>query len=79
MFIRIRILSTLCSTVSLLLLVLCLGSQNINNRSPINLGFSSMAPLPTGFIVGVSIILGFISGGSTASLVINNEYLEEVN
>ena len=76
MLIRIRILATVCSTAALFLLVLCLGSQNINNRSAINLGVSKTAPLPTGFLVGVSIILGVISGGSTASLFMNGDHSE---
>ena len=66
------------SNSALLLLVLCLGSQNLNNRNSVNLIFSSTPPYPNGFILGISIILGVISGGSTSALImlpkkINND------
>tara|TARA_Y100001968_G_scaffold316423_1_gene344226 strand:+ start:471 stop:695 length:225 start_codon:yes stop_codon:yes gene_type:complete len=74
MLLRLRILSTVFTTAALLVLVLCLGSQNINNRSKVNIGLTSIAPLPTGFTVGFSIIIGVISGGATASILIENKY-----
>tara|TARA_Y100001968_G_scaffold49248_1_gene39613 strand:+ start:2631 stop:2849 length:219 start_codon:yes stop_codon:yes gene_type:complete len=70
MLIRLRILATVFSTAVLFLLVLCLGSQNINNRTKINIGVTSIAPLPTGFVAGMSVICGILSGGSTASVLI---------
>tara|TARA_Y100001968_G_scaffold212693_1_gene195808 strand:+ start:780 stop:1016 length:237 start_codon:yes stop_codon:yes gene_type:complete len=69
MLLKLRILATSIATSALLLLVLCIGSQNINNRSKINLGLTSIAPLPTGFLVGISIVLGVLSGGSTAAIL----------
>jgi len=36
----------------------------------LNLGIGQTAPLPTGFIVGVSAVLGVLSGGSLAALLI---------
>ena len=73
MFIRLRILGTVCTTAALLMLVLCIGSQNINNRSAINIGVTSTAALPTGFSIGISVILGVISGGSTAAILIKDQ------
>tara|TARA_Y100001968_G_scaffold145390_1_gene132869 strand:- start:190 stop:417 length:228 start_codon:yes stop_codon:yes gene_type:complete len=73
MLIRLRILGTVCTTASLLMLVLCIGSQNINNRSEINLGITSISPLPTGFSIGISVILGVISGGMTASILTKDQ------
>tara|TARA_Y100001968_G_scaffold145391_1_gene132871 strand:- start:191 stop:418 length:228 start_codon:yes stop_codon:yes gene_type:complete len=73
MLIRLRILGTVFTTASLLVLVLCIGSQNINNRSEINLGITSIPALPTGFSIGISVILGVISGGMTASLLTKDQ------
>jgi len=77
MLIRLKVFATSLATGSLLILVLCLGSQNINNRSKINLGITSIAPLPTGFLVGVSIVLGFISGGSAAAIFTKIQTFDE--
>ena len=67
---RLRLLTTSLGSAMLLLIVLCLGSQNLNDRHSLNLGFTKTAPLPSGFLVGVSVVLGVISGGSTAALLI---------
>ena len=67
---RLRLLTTSLGSAMLLLIVLCLGSQNLNDRHGLNLGFTKTAPLPSGFLVGVSVVLGVISGGSTAALLI---------
>ncbi|ABX09212.1 hypothetical protein [Prochlorococcus marinus] len=61
------------ANASLILLVLCLGTQNLNSRKSLNLGFSSTSSYPTGFIVGMSITLGFISGGCTAAVLTSNQ------
>ena len=47
-------------------MVLCLGAQNLSDRYRLKLGVGTTAPLPAGFIVGVSTVLGVISGGSIA-------------
>ena len=54
----------------MLLIVLCLGSQNLSDRYKVNLGIGETAPLPAGFLIGISIVLGVISGGSAAALVL---------
>tara|TARA_Y100001968_G_scaffold311585_1_gene333822 strand:- start:1167 stop:1409 length:243 start_codon:yes stop_codon:yes gene_type:complete len=77
MFLKIRLLLISISSSALLILVLCLGAQNLKNRKDINLAIIKSDPLPTGFIVGVSIALGVISGGSTKALMINNSDSEE--
>jgi len=52
--------------------VLCLGAQNLNDRHNLKLGFANSAALPSGFLVGISIVLGVFSGGSTAALLLPN-------
>ncbi len=53
--------------------LLCLGSQNLRYKHQLNLGLSSSEKYPTGFIVGVSSIFGFLSGGFISSVVITKE------
>ena len=55
---------------SLLIFILCLGSQNLNKRNVLDLGFSKTPPYPNGFILGISLTLGLISGGTTSTLLI---------
>ena len=69
MLLKIRLLSITKTTGGLLILVLCLGSQNLNNRNSVNLGVTSTAPLPIGFLVGLSISLGVLSGGFMQTII----------
>jgi len=67
---KIRVLTISLTSALALLLMLCLGAQNLNSRHTLNLGKVTTAPLPSGFIIGVSIIMGVISGGSAAAVLI---------
>ena len=69
MVFRLRIAAISFTSGLLLLLVLCLGAQNLKDRHSLKLGITSTAPLPTGFILGISIILGVINGGTTAAIM----------
>lgn len=70
---KLLLLTLTFTNAGLILLVLCLGAQNLNHRYKLNLGFSSTPPYPTGFLAGVSITLGIISGGSTAGILITSK------
>ena len=72
MLLRLRL--TLASLVggTLLLLLLCLGAQNLDKRPQLNLGFARTTPLPVGFLVGVALVIGVISGGCSAALLTPN-------
>ena len=70
MLLRLRLLLITLGGGAALLLVLCLGAQNLSDRYRLNLGVGRTAPLPAGFIVGVSTVLGVISGGSLAAVLI---------
>ena len=70
MLLRLRLLTTSLVSGGLLLVVLCLGAQNLSDRHSLRLGDAKSAELPTGFLVGISIVLGVISGGSTAALLL---------
>ena len=72
MLLRLRLLLITLGGSAALLVVLCLGAQNLSERYRLKLGIGSTAPLPAGFIVGVSTVLGVISGGSLAVVLMPN-------
>ena len=69
MLLRLRLLLITLGGSVALLVVLCLGAQNLSERYRLKLGVGTTAPLPAGFIVGVSTVLGVISGGSLAAVL----------
>ncbi len=72
MLLRLRLLLITLGGSVALLVVLCLGAQNLSERYRLQLGVGTTAPLPAGFIVGVSTVLGMISGGSLAVVLMPN-------
>ena len=72
MLLRLRLLLITLGGSVALLVVLCLGAQNLSERYRLKLGVGTTAPLPAGFIVGVSTVLGVISGGSLAAVLMPN-------
>ena len=70
MLLRLRLLLASLGGGALLLLILCLGAQNLDQRARLNLGFSKTAELPTGFVLGVALVIGVISGGATTALLL---------
>ena len=56
----------------LLILFLCLGSQNLDRRHSIDLVVNETVELPNGFIVGISFAIGFLSGGFTSILMMKD-------
>ena len=77
MLLRLRLtLGTLVGGL-LLLLLLCLGAQNLDKRPQLNLIVGRSAPLPVGFVVGLALVIGVISGGCAAALLGPNSVAEE--
>ena len=70
MLLRLRLLLGSLGGGVLLLLLLCLGAQNLDQRASLNLGFGRSQPLPTGFLVGIALVLGVISGGTATALLL---------
>jgi hypothetical protein len=56
-----------------LLLMLCLGSQNLTERRVVNLGVGRTVPLPQGFVVGMAILCGAFSGSASVALLGPNQ------
>jgi uncharacterized integral membrane protein len=69
MLLRLRLLLASLGGGVLLLLLLCLGAQNLDQRSSLSLGFSRTEKLPTGFLVGLALVIGVISGGTATALL----------
>lgn len=69
MLLRLRLTAATLLGGSALLLILCLGAQNLDKRVQLNLGAGRSAPLPVGFVIGVALVIGVISGGCTAALL----------
>ena len=57
----------------LLLLLLCLGAQNLQDRHALQLGGQRSVPLPTGFLVGISMVIGVISGGTATAVLLPDQ------
>jgi hypothetical protein len=69
MVLRLRLLLGSLAGASLLLVALCLGAQNLNDRPSLQFGIGRSAPLPSGFLVGIALALGVVSGGSAVALL----------
>ena len=74
MLVQLRLLAITFASSLTLLLMLCLGAQNLTDRHSLKIGNATTAPLPSGFIIGVSIGLGVLSGGTTAALTISTDH-----
>jgi hypothetical protein len=70
MLVRLRLLAGSVAGGLLLMLVLCLGGQNLSDRPQLWLGFGRSAPLPSGFLVGLALVVGVISGGAATALLL---------
>ena len=69
MMLRLRLLLGSLLGASLLFALLCLGAQNLDDRVSLRLGSARSAPLPTGFLIGLAVVLGVVSGGSSVALL----------
>ncbi|QEY33200.1 hypothetical protein EVJ50_14115 [Synechococcus sp. RSCCF101] len=67
----IRLALSACGASALVLLALCLGAQNLDERVSLNLGLGRSTELPTGFVVGIALVAGLFSGGMGAALVLS--------
>jgi hypothetical protein len=71
MLLRLRLLFASLAGAALLFTLLCLGAQNLEDRVSLRLGgMARSAPLPSGFLIGVALVLGVISGGSATALLL---------
>jgi len=73
MFFRLQLLTLNIASSILVILILCLGSQNLSKKHSLNFLINKSVPLPIGFLVGTSFALGLLSGGTTAVFMINTK------
>tara|TARA_B100000579_G_C22135437_1_gene533965 strand:+ start:136 stop:363 length:228 start_codon:yes stop_codon:yes gene_type:complete len=73
MLLKIKLFTFNISIVALLIVFLCLGSQNLEKRYSLNLLVNETVELPIGFIVGIAFTLGFASGGITSTLMMKEK------
>ncbi len=73
MFFRLQLLTLNIATAILLILFLCLGSQNLGKRYSLNFLVNKTVDLPIGFLIGTSFTLGLMSGGISSILMINDK------
>lgn len=70
MLLRLRLLLGSLVGSALLFSLLCLGAQNLDDRVSLRLGPARSAPMPTGFLIGLAVVLGVFSGGSSVALLL---------
>jgi hypothetical protein len=70
MLLRLRLLLGSLVGSALLFGLLCLGAQNLDERVSLRLGPARSAPLPTGFLIGLAVVFGVVSGGSSVALLL---------
>jgi hypothetical protein len=68
MLLRLRLVLGSLVGALVVLLAVCLGAQNLSDRPTLQLGFDRTAPLPSGFLLGVALAAGLLSGGSAAAV-----------
>ena len=73
MFLKLKLLTFNITSVLLLILFLCLGSQNLDKRHSLSLIVNETVELPIGFILGIAFNLGFLSAGLTSTLMIKDK------
>ena len=71
--VRLRLLLISVGGGLLLLLLLCLGAQNLQDRHTLQLGGQRSVPLPTGFLVGIALVIGVISGGTSTAVLLPDQ------
>ncbi|MFM9073237.1 MAG: hypothetical protein ACKOOC_07550, partial [Cyanobium sp.] len=69
MLLRLRLVLGSVAGAMLVGLAVCLGAQNLSDRPTLQLGFGRTAPLPSGFLLGVALAAGLLSGGSAAAVL----------
>ncbi|QNI51903.1 putative conserved membrane protein [Synechococcus sp. RS9915] len=74
MLLRLRLMLISLGIGTVLFMLLCLGAQNLRDRHSIQVGSSRSVPLPTGFLVGLSLVIGVVSGGSAAAVMLPEQH-----
>ncbi|MFN9570589.1 MAG: hypothetical protein ACK59G_11740 [Cyanobacteriota bacterium] len=68
MLLRLRLALGSMMGAVVVALAVCLGAQNLSDRPTLQLGVARTAPLPSGFLMGLALAAGLLSGGSAAAV-----------
>jgi ethanolamine transporter EutH len=68
MLLRLRLALGSVMGAVVVALAVCLGAQNLSDRPTLQLGVARTAPLPSGFLMGLALAAGLLSGGSAAAV-----------
>jgi hypothetical protein len=69
MLVRLRLVMGSLLGAAVVLVAVCLGAQNLTDRPSLRLGVAQTAPLPSGFLLGLALSAGLVSGGAIALVV----------
>ncbi|MFN6339878.1 MAG: hypothetical protein ACK41W_14285 [Cyanobacteriota bacterium] len=70
MLLRLRLVLGSLVGAMVVVLAVCLGAQNLEDRPSLRLGVAQSAPLPSGFLMGMALAAGLISGGCAAAVAL---------
>ena len=72
MLVRVRLVVGSLVGAALVLVAVCLGAQNLSDRPSLRLGMGRVAPLPSGFLLGMALAAGLFSGGSAVAVLLGD-------
>ena len=72
MLLKLSLFTFNITSFILLVLFICLGSQNLEKRYSLDLIVNETVELPNGFIVGIAFATGFLGGGLTSILMMKD-------
>ena len=78
MFLRFQLLTLNIATSLLLILFLCLGSQNLSKKYSLDLLINKTVSLPIGFLMGSTFTLGLMTGGLTSVLMVKTSKKNQI-
>jgi len=72
MLLKLKLFTFNITSCLLLIIFLCLGSQNLDKRYSLDFLVNETVELPNGFIVGIAFAIGFLGGGFTSILIMED-------
>ena len=79
MLLRLRLLLGSLVGALVVALAVCLGAQNLSDRPTLQLGVGRTAPLPSGFLLGMALAVGVLSGGSAVAVAFGRSREDDVD
>mgnify|MGYP001229970648 CR=1 FL=1 len=79
MVLKLKLFTFNITSGILLILFLCLGSQNLDKRHSLNFLGTETVGLPNGFIVGVAFVIGYVSGGLSSITMIKDKSNQKIS